>query len=507
MQGMPVERATRKAWYQDRVLIPLIAIVFALDQATKILIRHSLYLGESIPSEAIFRITNTYNTGSAFGLFRDQTIPLIIASFIGITILILLYKHSDKPNRTLRISLGLQLGGAAGNLIDRITMGYVTDFIALGFWPVFNVADSCIVIGLIILAWLFTFSKRRPPVTIPIESLDITHSNPTEDAFRSTEYEPTGQQIPTYAEEKAPATTSIIVGTPADRLDAFLASELSPMSRSRINQLIKQGHILVNTLWARPSQKIKVGDHISIQVPPPTPTNIVPQDIPITVFYRDDDLLVVDKPSGLTVHPGPGHPVGTLVNALLAMEPCLPGIGGSIRPGIVHRLDKDTSGLMIVAKSESAHKELSRQLKYREVNKGYQALVKGKVEPAEDTIISRIGRDSRHRKRMAIVMDGKESETSYRVLQYLKDHTLLEVFPKTGRTHQIRVHFSSQGHPLLGDSLYGGRSSLSHRHFLHAHLLGFHHPTTGEYLEFTSPLPADLLSTLEQLTKNVHPVT
>ena len=512
-QETQVQRVQHRSWYRDWVLIPMIGVVFALDQVTKVLIRHYLYIGESLPAEGIFRITNTYNTGSAFGLFRDQTVPLIFASFVGVAILFLVYRNSPLPSLPLRLSLGLQLGGALGNLVDRVSMGYVTDFIALGFWPVFNVADISIVVGLIILAYLFTFSshpstptiRSEPPVRVyPDTEADISPSE--EVSFTPPAYPENREAAIDSGEEAQENKRNLTVDTGGDRLDVFLASQLSDLSRSRIHQLIKQGHVLLNQEPTRPAQKIQAGDHISITVPPPEPTDLIPQDIPLTVVYRDDELLVIDKPAGLTVHPGPGHPAGTLVNALLALEPSLPGIGGVLRPGIVHRLDKDTSGLMVVAKSDQAHRELSRQLKAREVTKGYQALVKGKVEPLQGTIVASIGRDPQHRKCMAIVAEGREAETRYRVLQYFEAYTLLEVFPKTGRTHQIRVHFSSRGHPLAGDNVYGGRSPFLQRHFLHAHLLGFHHPKTGQYLEFTSPLPPDLQVVLEQLWAATSPI-
>jgi 23S rRNA pseudouridine1911/1915/1917 synthase len=217
------------------------------------------------------------------------------------------------------------------------------------------------------------------------------------------------------------------------------------------------------------------------------------------VVYQDDGLIVIDKPAGLSVHPGPGHSDGTLVNALLARCPDIKGIGGVIRPGIVHRLDKDTSGLMVVAKTEQAHQSLSAQFKEHRVAKGYLALVIGTVKPADGRVDAPIARDPRHRKRMAVVMGGREALTRYRVIQRFNEYSLLEVYPETGRTHQIRVHLTYLGHPLLGDGVYGKRSPLLDRHFLHAHHLGFRHPTSGEPLEFRSALPDDLQHAVESL--------
>jgi 23S rRNA pseudouridine1911/1915/1917 synthase len=224
---------------------------------------------------------------------------------------------------------------------------------------------------------------------------------------------------------------------------------------------------------------------------------VVAQDIPITVVYQDADLVVIDKPPGLSVHPGPGHPDRTLVNGLLALCPDIQGIGGEIRPGIVHRLDKDTSGLMIAAKTQDAHHRLSQQIKDRAVKKGYLALVEGMPTPESGEIDVPIGRDPRRRTRMAVTVGGRESRTGYSLLERAGAYSLLELQLHTGRTHQARVHLAWLGHPLLGDAVYGKRSPLLPRHFLHAHRLAFAHPSTREALEFRSPLPPDLEAALE----------
>ena len=234
-----------------------------------------------------------------------------------------------------------------------------------------------------------------------------------------------------------------------------------------------------------------------LTVPPPRPTDLTPQRIPLDLAYQDEDVAVVNKPAGLPVHPGPGHPDGTLVNGLLALCPDIQGIGGDIRPGIVHRLDKDTSGLMVVAKTHAAHQSLSGQLKSRRVTKGYIALATGQVTPDEGLIDAPIGRDSRNRKRMAVAAGGREARTRYRTLGNPSGHTLLELLLETGRTHQIRVHLAYLGHPLLGDDTYGRASPLLARQFLHAHRLGFEHPGSGEWMEFHSGLPDDLTAVLE----------
>ena len=306
-------------------------------------------------------------------------------------------------------------------------------------------------------------------------------------------------------------TREFVVEDGQERMDVFLAGQRTGLTRSQVQRLTKEGYIVLNGGVPKASRKLRKGDRISLTVPPPTTLGLTPEPIPLNVVYQDEELLVIDKPAGLTVHPSPGHPAHTLVNALLALCPDLKGIGGVIRPGIVHRLDKDTSGLMVVAKGTRAHLHLTAQIKARTTSKGYLALARGWVEPSEGVIEAAIGRDPRNRKRMAVVPGGRPASTKYKVLKYFALHpekySYVEIFPKTGRTHQIRVHFASVGHPLVGDAMYGSKGpSLSHRkgpllgrQFLHANLLGFRHPATEEYLEFTCPLPEELQSALEVL--------
>ena len=283
------------------------------------------------------------------------------------------------------------------------------------------------------------------------------------------------------------------------RLDRFLAQRARGLTRSRIHSLIAEGRVTVNGRTARPSQKVQSGDRVVMTVPPPREPELEPQDIPLTVVYQDRELAVIDKPAGLSVHPGPGHADGTLVNALLALCPDIRGIGGVIRPGIVHRLDKDTSGLMVVAKTERSHLELSAQIKERQVQKGYRALTVGVPFRDEGIIDAPIARDARNRKRMAVALGGRESRTGYRVERSWEGHALLDLSLETGRTHQIRVHLAYLGYPLLGDPLYGRSSSVLSRQFLHASLLGFRHPSSGKELVFGSELPDDLRSVLARL--------
>ncbi len=290
-----------------------------------------------------------------------------------------------------------------------------------------------------------------------------------------------------------------VVEAGEERLDLFLAKEEPSLSRSQVRRLMEEGYVLLNGALPKAGRRVRPGDRVSLVVPPPRPVDLAPEAIPLNILFQDSDILVVEKPAGLAVHPGPGHPSHTLVNALLALCPDIQGVGGEIRPGIVHRLDKDTSGLMAVAKNDHSHRGIARQLKDRTVRKRYLALVRGRIEPSEGHIEAPIGRDPWNRKRMAVVPAGREAFTEYRVLRYLDGHSFVEVSPRTGRTHQIRVHMASRGHPLLGDALYGGKSPVLSRQFLHAHLLGFQHPRTDRYLEFTSPLASELCQVLETL--------
>ena len=293
------------------------------------------------------------------------------------------------------------------------------------------------------------------------------------------------------------------------RLDAWLAQlpELSAagLSRSRLQSLAADGMITVNGNVARAAQRVRSHDAVTVRVPPArSPADLIPQDIPVPAVYEDEHLIVVDKPAGLPVHPGPGHPDGTLVNALLARCPDIRGIGGEIRPGIVHRLDLDTSGLMVVAKTQPAHQHLTEQLKSREFRKEYLAVAVGMVTPESGTINAPIARDPRHRQRMAVDTGGRAARTHYETLKELDGHTLLNLVLETGRTHQIRVHLAYLGYPLLGDGVYGKASDLVSRQFLHAARLGFHHPVTGAWMQHCSDLPGELAPVLEAL--RVHPV-
>lgn len=292
---------------------------------------------------------------------------------------------------------------------------------------------------------------------------------------------------------------NFIADKPGVRLDKYVCDKFAELSRTRIQKLIASGYITVNEHVAKAGLRLNAGDRLRVILPPTPPSQLVPEAIPLSIIYEDDDLLVIDKPAGLTVHPAPGHPAHTLVNAILSRFPHLAALSDSLRPGIVHRLDRDTSGVMVVAKNSLAQADLAEQFKTRSVAKAYLVLVKGRLTPENGVIEAPIGRDPRHRKKMAIVAKGREARTEYRVVRYIGDYTLLEVMPETGRTHQIRVHFSAIGYPVVGDKAYGVKSAYLLRQFLHASRLGFKLPSTGKYKEFKSELPPDLAQALENI--------
>jgi 23S rRNA pseudouridine1911/1915/1917 synthase len=308
----------------------------------------------------------------------------------------------------------------------------------------------------------------------------------------------------------APATRRRLVVDDAhgERIDSFLAARLPELSRSRVAQLLAEGGILVNGAAARKSYRPAPGDIIEIDVPPPAAADVTAEAIPLDILHEDADLLVIDKPAGLVVHPAPGHRSGTLVNALLHHVQDLSGIGGVLRPGIVHRLDKDTSGLMLVAKNDAAHRRLSAALKRREVRRLYLAAAWGHIDADSLAVDAPIGRARSDRKRMAVTASGRPAQTRLRRLARWPAADLLEAELGTGRTHQIRVHLAHIGHPIVGDTTYGahGPRGISGparrwamdlakrvpRHFLHSAELRFVHPRTGEPLRFRSDLPPDL---------------
>lgn len=274
------------------------------------------------------------------------------------------------------------------------------------------------------------------------------------------------------------------------RIDVFLAAELD-YTRSYIKKLIVDGLVFVNGKTVKPSYKVKENDEVVVNIPEAEKIDVLPENIPLDILYEDDDIIVINKPQGMVVHPAPGNYSGTLVNALLYHCKNLSGINGILRPGIVHRLDKDTSGVMVIAKNDKAHISLSNQIKERSVFKKYVAIVEGVIKDEEGKIETLIGRHPVDRKKMAVIEDGRYALTLYKVLERFKENTLVEVVIKTGRTHQIRVHMAYIGHPVVGDHVYGFKKQKFklEGQALHSRVLGFIHPTKGVYMEFEAPLP------------------
>jgi len=318
--------------------------------------------------------------------------------------------------------------------------------------------------------------------------------------------------LTTSERENTALTFSVSPAAAGERLDAFLAARVEGWSRARLQRLIEDGDVLVNRNAVKPSFKIHDGDEIEVELTVAPAATFFPEDIPLEILYEDEDLVVVNKPAGMVVHPAAGVESGTLANALAFHFQRLSNAGGAGRPGIVHRLDKGTSGLMVVAKTESAHEALADQFRAREVFKSYIALVHGQVERETGEIDQPIARDPRNRTRMAVVRAGRAALSLYKVRRRFDRFTLLDVELKTGRTHQIRVHLAWLKHPVVGDGVYGAgrdktvpgsrvRSQIEKlgRQFLHAEHLGFRHPRTQEALRFSAPLPAELQALLDAL--------
>ncbi len=289
-----------------------------------------------------------------------------------------------------------------------------------------------------------------------------------------------------------------------ERLDKFLVELLQEFSRSRIQGLIADGFVNVNGQAAKKAgQTLESGSNVTIRIPPPVPTDLIAEEIPLDIVFENDDLIVVNKPAGMVVHPAAGHASGTLVNAMLGYDPDIEGIGGEERPGVVHRLDKETSGLILLAKNERAHRWLQDQFRLRKVEKSYLALVDGKPPTPSGRVETYIGRDPSHRKRMAIVPEsrGREAISEYKTAESFANHTLLEFHPLTGRTHQIRLHCAFLGCPIVGDEVYGRKKPTVDitRHFLHAYRLKIILPGEKELQVFETQLPEELLDVLNEL--------
>lgn len=289
-----------------------------------------------------------------------------------------------------------------------------------------------------------------------------------------------------------------------ERIDKLITSLEEEWSRTQVQEWIKDGVVSVNGNKPKANYKCETGDKLVINVPDPVPLNVEPEEMNLDIYYEDSDVLVVNKPRGMVVHPAPGHVTGTLVNGLLAHCKDLSGINGVMRPGIVHRIDKDTSGLLMVAKNDFAHECLVEQLVKKSVTRKYEAIVHGVIPHDYGTVDAPIGRDQNDRQKMAVVDNGKHAVTHFRVLERFQDYTHIECELETGRTHQIRVHMKYIGYPLAGDPKYGPRKTLAiGGQALHAGILGFIHPRKKEYMEFRAPLPEEFLVLLEQLRMNL----
>ncbi|MBX2998233.1 MAG: RluA family pseudouridine synthase [Caldilineaceae bacterium] len=313
-------------------------------------------------------------------------------------------------------------------------------------------------------------------------------------------------------------TFTVPADADGERLDRWLVEQLTGRSRSEIQRWIDEGRVRVDDKPGKSGRRVEQGQRITVDVPPTQETELEAEAIPLAVLYEDSDLLVIDKPAGMVVHPAPGHMGGTLVNAVLHHDPQIEGVGGEKRPGIVHRLDKDTSGLIVVAKNDRAHRHLQRQFASRSVHKVYIALLEGQIDPEKGRIAAPIGRHPVERKRQAVLpidphtgeSKGRAAVTDFHTIGLystrlasgqMGNFSLVEAVIQTGRTHQIRVHFAWMKHPVVGDTLYGYRKQRLpiERQFLHAHKLRFRLPSSGEEREFISPLPADLQSILDQM--------
>jgi 23S rRNA pseudouridine1911/1915/1917 synthase len=288
------------------------------------------------------------------------------------------------------------------------------------------------------------------------------------------------------------------------RIDQFLAQKNTDISRSRIQKLIEQGNITVHGKQVKPNYKVRQGDLVRLEIPEPVMLDVRPENIDIEILYEDGDIAVVNKPQGMVVHPAAGNYSGTLVNALMARCSSLSTINGVIRPGIVHRIDKDTSGVLIIAKNDASHHSLAEQIKVHSVKRIYYAIVEGVIKQDSGTVDAPLGRHPVERKKMAVVAkNGRRAVTHYRVIERFKRNTLIEARLETGRTHQIRVHMAYIGHPLVGDPVYGYKKQRFNLkgQALHAKTLGVIHPSTGEYMEFTTPLPEYFQKLVENLRR------
>lgn len=436
----------------------LMVVLIGLDQFVKAWTVANIELDTVEPLlPGVISLAYLRNYGAAWSILQNQQWFFTIMTIVAVTGLVWYYIKQIKGNIWTLFSLSLMIAGALGNFIDCLRLGYVVDMFHLDFisFPVFNVADVCLTVGVGIL-FICIMKKRVMEVRVEVGGI---------------------------------------------RLDKAL-SDLTDLSRSVANEQIKAGQVLVNGQPKKAKYSVQVGDVLTYQIPEVEEIDYVAEDIPLEIVFQDEDVAVVNKPQGMVVHPSAGHTSGTLVNALLYHVKDLSGINGVLRPGIVHRIDKDTSGLLMIAKNDDAHTKLAAELKDKKSLRKYWAIVHGNLPNDRGVIEAPIGRSEKDRKKQAVTAKGKEAVTRFQVLERFGDYTLVELTLETGRTHQIRVHMAYIGHPVAGDEAYGPRKTLKgHGQFLHARTLGFTHPRTGEVVEFTAEAPAIFQEALEKLRK------
>ena len=454
-------------WY-----VILLAVCIGGDQLLKWWVTSHLDVGQSAPLlPGIVRLTRLHNTGAAWSSFSGKTGLLAAVTIVLMAAVVYLVVKKIVRHPLGLTSAMLVLGGGAGNMIDRLCRGYVV----------------------ICLTWN---SCPTPSSTWRISSWSSASCWARCTTCGSTTNTTSRKRSLTMTRELTAATEHAGV-----RLDAFLSAD-GALTRSQAARLIAEGRVRVNGKPAAKSARLSGGETVTVDVPQLRETALPPQDIPLDVVYEDDDVIVVNKPTGLVVHPAPGHPDGTLVNALLHhCGDSLSGIGGEKRPGIVHRIDRDTSGLIIAAKNDAAHLALSAQLKDHSLSRTYECLVTGNMKQDSGTVDAPIGRSSADRKKMAVVPTGRRAVTHWEVVARYPGVTHLRCRLETGRTHQIRVHMAYIGHPILGDTVYGAKKPVPGLtgQCLHATGLRFIHPRTGEPVELHCPLPPEFTAMLQKL--------
>ncbi len=443
-------------------------VIIALDQATKALVRDRLALGAEWPAGwDLIHLTHVENAGAAFGILQGAWIFLLLSSVIAIAAVIVFIFWAPAQSRLYTLAFTLVLGGALGNFIDRATRVTVTDFIKPTHYPAFNVADSSIVIGVTVLIVLSFLEDRR-------SGRGRARRRPHRGA----------RVIP---------KRHFAAGDDA-RLDVAIVSAMPELSRSQVRRLIEDGQVTVDgRIVERPAAHVAPTAQIEVVEPVVPDLDLQASEVPLDIIYEDEETLVLNKQPGLVVHPRPGMNAVTLINAVRAHYPEVREIDDSERGGIVHRLDRDTSGVIALAKSDAAQYAMKEQWRVRATLKIYLGIVEGRMEPPEGIIDAPLGPDPTEPTRRAVVERGQAARTQYRVLeQYGDEAALLEVRIFTGRTHQIRVHMEAIGHPIIGDQMYGRPSDLIDRQALHATRLGFTLASNGAWREFEAPLPNDM---------------